>query len=379
MPGSELIGELEQQAVNDVFSSGGVLFAHGGDKIRQRYFVREFEAKIVETFSSTYTQCVSSGSAALYCALKALKIGPGDEVITQSHNFIATVEAIVLAGATPIIAGIDDTLNLCPLSFKNLISSRTKAVIPVHMLGVPCRMDKIWSIASEYKIPVVEDCCEAVGAKFDDEHVGTKSLMGVHSYDFGKNITTGEGGSVYTNDNSIYELLRAIHDHGHAYKRPTDRGNDPIRCPGFNFRMTEISGSIGLAQISRLDFIISENTNRYQVILEAFAKEGLEDIVRDIPAGSTPSFDTFIFKVTDEAKRKEVVKLLNTVTGCKNLPGAINWHCSFYWDHIINTDNNKSASDTLALLRQHIAIPISLKISIETYSQLSSRIVSFLK
>ena len=156
MPGFEVIDEKEKKAICRIFDEGKVFFAHGFDKKRKHYHVREFEQKLKNIFSPKMADvlCVSSGTAAIKVALKALGIGRGDEVITQSFNFIATVEAIVDTGANVVFTDIDDTLNMCPKNLESLISKKTKAIIPVHMLGVPADMILINRIGKRNKIPI---------------------------------------------------------------------------------------------------------------------------------------------------------------------------------------------------------------------------------
>ena len=151
MPGYEFIGKEEQESINSIFrDSNGVFYRYGFDELRNGiYRVKEFESNFAEKFNVRYAHAVSSGSAALKCSLRAMGIGEGDEVIIPAHTFIATAEAVHEVGATPIVVSIDNSLNMSPLSFENSISLRTKAVIPVHMLGAPCDLDKIIDIASD--------------------------------------------------------------------------------------------------------------------------------------------------------------------------------------------------------------------------------------
>ena len=186
MPGYEYINKQEKKALMKLFDEGGVLFAHGFDAMRKKYHVREFEQQMNNFFNSNSTLCVSSGTAAIKCALVGLGVKRGDEVITQSFNFIATVEAIYDLGAKPIIIGIDNTLNMCPKQLSESIGPKTKAIIPVHMLGVPAKMKEIIAIGKKNKIPIIEDACEAVGAKYDGRFVGTLCQYGIFSFDFGK-------------------------------------------------------------------------------------------------------------------------------------------------------------------------------------------------
>ena len=253
MPGFEVIDEKEKKAISRIFDEGKVFFAHGFDKKRKYYHVREFEQKLRTFFSPQMadTLCVSSGTAAIKVALKALGVGRGDEVITQAFNFIATVEAIVDTGAEVIFSDIDDTLNMSAKSLESLITKKTKAIIPVHMLGVPADMISINRIGKGNKIPVIEDACEAIGAKVASKYVGGLSEFGVYSFDFGKMITTGEGGALFTKRKSDGKNARMYHDHGHKNIPNLPRGLDRAGMVGFNYRMTEISGAFGKVQLEK--------------------------------------------------------------------------------------------------------------------------------
>ena len=152
MPGFEIIDKKEFLAVKKVFDEGGVFFAHGFDNIRKKYYVREFEKNNANFFRSKYTLAVTSGTAAIKVALKSIGIKPGDEVITQAFNFIATVEAILDVGAKPVIVNVDQNLNIKISELKKKITNKTKAVIPVHMLGLSCEMNEILRICKKSNI-----------------------------------------------------------------------------------------------------------------------------------------------------------------------------------------------------------------------------------
>ena len=260
MPGNELIGNLEYQEVKKVFKkSGGVLYAHGFEKRRNNIFrVRSFEKQISKAFNSKISVCVSSGTAALYTALKSLNLKKGDEVITQSHTFVATVEAILEVGAKPVIVNVGKCLNMKPQDLENAITKKTKCIIPVHMLGNPARMDKIMKIARKYKIPVIEDACQSIGARFKNKRVGTIGDFGTFSFDYGKNITAGEGGVIFSQNKNFFNFIKSYPDHGHANDKRFPRGNDLAYTSGFNFRMTEIQAAILSVQLKRLNFILSK-------------------------------------------------------------------------------------------------------------------------
>ena len=248
MPGFEVFGKEEQEAINELFEINGcVLFAHGFNDIRNGVFrVREFEKAFAEKMSVPFAQAVSSGSSALKVALKALGINKGDEVIAPAFTFVATIEAILEVGAVPVIADINDTLNICPKSFENSITDKTKAVIPVHMMGSPAEMDQIIYISKKHKLKVLEDNAQACGGTHNGHLLGTIGDMGTFSLDASKTITTGEGGMVVTSKNSLFLRARSYHDHGHEYSNDLQRGEENALLTGFNYRMTELQATIGL-------------------------------------------------------------------------------------------------------------------------------------
>ena len=207
MPGFEIIDKKERLAVEKIFKEGGVLFAHGFDRLRKKFHVREFEDILSKKFKSKYCLAVTSGTAAIKIGLKSLGVKRGDEVITQSFNFVATVEAIIETGATPIIANVDKTLNIDIKDVKRLITKKTKVILPVHMLGVAADMNAVNRLAKRHKLKVLEDNCESIGGKYNKKFLGTLGDVGALSFDFGKIITTGEGGMVLTNKKQFDKVI----------------------------------------------------------------------------------------------------------------------------------------------------------------------------
>jgi 8-amino-3,8-dideoxy-alpha-D-manno-octulosonate transaminase len=372
MPGFELINEEEKNAVNKLFEDGGVLFPHGFDALRKNYHVREFEELSTKYFNCEHSLAVSSGTAAIKIGLKAIGVKPGDEVITQAFNFIATIEAILDCGAKPVIANVDETLNMDLEDCAQLITDKTKAILPVHMLGVPVDMNRVMEISNHYKIKVLEDNCESVGGKYDDKFLGTIGHCGVFSFDFGKAITTGEGGMVLTNEAKIDKYSREYHDHGHENNPKFPRGKDTKSIFGFNYRMTEMQAVIGKVQLGKLDFIIKSNDDRYN----EFEKNFPDDIIkRKIPSLSTPLNDTFIFFVESSEQKEKYIEILNNEGfGTKNLPDAMEWHCSAYWEHALDENQVKRTMKTKKLLEKAIAVPIWLKRSPRDYFELSKKL-----
>ena len=269
MPGFELIGIEEQNEINDIFKNGGILFRHGFDNLRNNCFkVKSFERDFSEKFEKRHSLAVTSGTAALRVALAALSIGKGDEVITQSFTFVATVEAIIESGASPVCTEIDKTLNMDLESFKEKINSKTKAVIVVHMLGIPSRMKEISEICRQKNIFLIEDTAWGCGGRIEDKLLGTWGDIGTFSFDFAKTMTTGEGGMLIFKDKEFYEKASAWHDHGHENNPKLPRWEDSRSSSGFNFRMTELQGAVGIAQLKKLDLIIKKQRKNRDLIWE---------------------------------------------------------------------------------------------------------------
>ncbi len=373
MPGYEIIDKKEFLAVKKVFDEGGVFFAHGFDNIRKKYYVREFEKNNANFFKSKYTLAVTSGTAAIKVALKSIGIKPGDEVITQAFNFIATVEAILDVGAKPIIINVDKNLNIKISELKKKITKKTKAVIPVHMLGLSCEMNEIVRICKKSNIKIIEDNCESVGGKFGNKYLGTIGDVGIFSFDHGKILTTGEGGLILTKNKKLYENSREYHDHGHKNVKNKPRGNDDMKSPGFNYRMTELQGAIGIAQLKKLPFILNENKKRYNIFKSILSKKVK---FREHLKNSTPNYDTLIFYETNKDKIRKILKIIKkNKFSTKNLPDAIKWHCSSYWSHIFNKKEINKMKPTLTILQESIAIPILLKKNLLDYEKLANNIL----
>ncbi|MDA9662846.1 DegT/DnrJ/EryC1/StrS family aminotransferase [Candidatus Pelagibacter sp.] len=369
MPGFEVINKEEKKAVVKIFDEGGVLFAHGFENLRKKFHIREFEKNFSRSMGCKHSLAVTSGTAAIKIGLKALGVKAGDEVITQSFNFIATIEAILDIGAKPIMININENLNMDLNELKNNITKKTKVILPVHMLGNPCEMNEIIKISKKYNLKILEDNCEAIGGKYKNKNLGTLGDIGVFSFDFGKTITTGEGGMIITNNKRYYDYCNEYHDHGHQNLKKFSRGNDKAKMPGFNYRMTEMQGAIGKVQLKKLNKILVENKKRYVALKEKISKS--YDL-RIPPKMSQESYDVLIIKnVKSNTLKKKILKILiDGNFGTKNLPGAIRWHCSYYWKHAIGLNESRKNIKTKVFLENSIAIPIWLKKSVNSYKYL---------
>jgi len=369
MPGFELIGKEERDAVIEVFDKGGVLFRHSYEALRHdTYKVIDFEREFAKKLNVKYARAVSSGTAALKVALKALGIKPGDEVITQCFTFVATVEAIIDVGAKPVLTEINRTLNMDPSDLELKITKNTKAIIPVHMLGAPCQMDEIMSISKAHGIPILEDTAQALGGEYKGKKLGTIGDIGIFSFDFGKPLTTGEGGMVVTDNALLYKRAKEYSDHGHESNPNFPRGEDTRTTYGFNYNMMELQGAIGLAQLKKLDYILQHHRGNKRRI-----KEGIKDVpnikFREFADEKGEIADVIIFFTKTPDKAKTFVKmLLEKKIGTKILPDAIKWHFAGTWDHMLTQYEEykgkkleKSWSESRSILSKAIAIPIVIK------------------
>jgi len=235
------IGEEEARAVYDVVKTG---WLNEGKK------VESFENNFAEFIGTKYAVAFFNGTVALHSVLAALNLKPGDEVIVPSFTFISTANSVIFTGAKPVFADIDEkTFNLSPDDVNEKISDRTRAIIPVHYGGQAADMKPLCEIADDRNLLVVEDAAEAHGATYQDKKVGTFGNAGMFSFTPTKNITTGEGGMITTNDEKLSERLRLLKNHG---------SSSPYHhiILGYNYRMTEMQAAIGIEQLKKLNMII---------------------------------------------------------------------------------------------------------------------------
>lgn len=212
-------------------------------------YIDRFEAEFADFCESRFAICVSNGTVAIQLALTAYNIGEGDEVIMPNLSFIATANATLHCGAKPVFADIDpDNLCIDPRAIEALITNRTKAIMPVHLYGHPAQMDAIIEIANRHGLWVIEDAAEAHGATVNGKRVGSWGNCATFSFYGNKNITTGEGGMITTDDEDFYNRCRYLRDHAMSKEKRYWH-----TAPGFNFRMTNIQAAIGCAQLERVN------------------------------------------------------------------------------------------------------------------------------
>jgi 8-amino-3,8-dideoxy-alpha-D-manno-octulosonate transaminase len=272
MLGLSLIGEEEMKQLQDVVTEKSP-FRHYGIGQPQKTALFEQEAAVL--LGSKYTLAVSSGTAALACAMVGLGIGMGDEVILPAFCWYSDYNVLVNVGALPVFADIDDTLTLDPADFQRKITPRTKAVIVVHYQGAAADMDRILAIARKHDILVIEDCAQAFGGEYQGQTLGTLGDIAITSFQSNKMITCGEGGLVFT-DNEEY-FVRAVRYHDLGFVRPVfeqrlerkELAREQLSLPGMQFRMSELQGAFILAQLRKLPTILTTCRQYHKRIRDA--------------------------------------------------------------------------------------------------------------
>ena len=328
-PGGMEIGAEEKAAVMEVLDEKALFRYYGPTDFTSR--VSRLEEEFAARFGVRYTLAVSSGTAALITALVASGLGPGDEVIVPAYTFIASVTAVLAARAVPVIAEVDESLTLDPLALEEKISPYTKAIMPVHMRGAPCAMDQIMDIARRHDLKVIEDVAQAMGGTYTGKRLGTIGHIGAFSFQFHKIITTGEGGMVVTDDQSLFHRARMYHDSA-GFWRMEHPGELPI--PGVNYRMGEIAGALGLVQLGRLEGLLARMRK-----LKARLKAGLDGFhFRRINDESGDTAVCLVFYLPEADLARQVAAALKAENVGANVlydPDVSNWHVYINWKHIL--------------------------------------------
>jgi len=244
----------------------------------------QFEREFKEYVHVSHALAVNSGTAALHLALAGLGIGPGDEVITTPLTFCATVNTILQVGAVPVLADIGADGNIDPASVAQRITGRTRAILPVHLGGLPCEMDQLWSLARQHGLFVIEDAAHAVGSLYRGQPIGGGSDAVAFSFYATKNLTTGEGGMVTTNNSALAESMRILCLHGitkDAWNRYAQHGNwyYEVQACGFKYNLSDIQSAIGIHQLRKQEHFIEVRTRYARLYSEALA--GVPEV--DIP------------------------------------------------------------------------------------------------
>ena len=335
-PGGMEIGDEEEQAVLEVLRAKRLFRYYGPGEADSK--ASQLERAFAEKTGARYAVAVTSGTAALVCGLQGIGIGPGDEVIVPAYTWIASASAVVAAGGIPVIAEVDETLLLDPADVERKISPYTKAIMPVHMRGAACRMDELMALANEHGLKVIEDVAQANGGSYKGQALGTFGDVGCYSLQFNKIITSGEGGMVVTNDESVWKRTNMYHDVIGALRLEFDAAE--LLC-GVNYRMPELLAAVALVQLRRLDGLIDAMRQRKRML-----KAGIEDVTRrkgiSFRELADPEGDTAIATVffMDSAAQADAVsqalRAENIGAGTLYRPQGIDYHVYASWLPIIN-------------------------------------------
>lgn len=330
MAGTEIFGNEEIMAVKDVIERK-MIHRYGSHHLRDgHYLVEDFENKAKEIAGTKYALGVANGTSALIAGLKALGVGPGDEVITTPFTFIATVEAIVACGAVPVLGNIDETLGLDPETLGDFITERTKAVLPVHMFGCASKIDAIVDVAEKNGLSVVEDACEVVGGTYNGKALGSFGDVGTWSFDPNKTLTVGEGGMALTDSYELYYEMDCYHDHGHIHSKEHDRGAEGKHGLGVNFRLSELQGAMGVVALGKMDYALGRLRAAKKKVLDGVSGTGLVPRPMHNPEGDTATHVIFMLP-TAEAAKKFQAAAADAGCGC-GIISENTWHYAKHWE-----------------------------------------------
>lgn len=337
-PGGMEIGAEEERQVLEVIRRKYLFRYYGPEEYPSK--VAEFERRFAEKMGSRHCLAVTNCTSALISALVAVGAGPGDEVIVNSYTFFASCAAIVGAKAIPVICEIDDSLTMDPDDLERKINGNTKAVICVHMRGVPCDMDRITAICRKHNLRLIEDVAQACGGSYKGKRLGTFGDIGCFSFQYHKTITAGEGGACITDDSRLYDRLMGYHDTAACW-RPDRFGGEryagELFC-GVNYRMSELTGAVMLAQLDRLDGLVDRmRENKHRIKRQIEDLRGIEFRRLNDAEGDTAI--CLMFSLQDGIDIHHYVDALKAegiaAAGVFD-KGIPDWHIYSHWKHVIN-------------------------------------------
>lgn len=337
-PGALEIGEAEIEAVRSALTADAF---EAYDRTLAYPSVGAFERAFAERMGSRHALGISSGTMALAVALAALGIGPGDEVIVPAYTFVATPSAVLAVGGIPILAEVDDSLTLDPESVASAITAATRAIVPVHMRGMPADMTTLLDIAHRHGLPIVEDAAQACGGSFRDEPLGSLGELGCFSLQSRKIITVGEGGMVVTDDEELLHRARCFHDAASAWRRTrrsqtADDSSGSDDFPGLNLRMSSIAGAIGQVQLRRLDGLLDRMRESKRRLAAVITELDSVELQRATDPGDAGIALIFFARTSAQAQAMSRALVAEGVRA-KALyePGQSDWHVYVCWHDLL--------------------------------------------
>jgi len=393
MPGFELFGDEEKKEVQDVLDNG-VLMRYGFDGNRNGHHkALELEKDIANRMQAKYAQVVSSGTAALTVALASSGVGSGDEVIIPTFTFVASFEAVLATGATPILCDIDDTLTLDPKAVEATISPKTKAIMPVHMCGSMADLKALKDICTTHQLILLEDACQAIGGTYEGKPLGSYGDLGCFSFDYVKTVTSGEGGAIITNSKTYAENADKYQDHGHDHIG-NDRGAEAHPFLGYNYRISELNAAVGIAQLRKLDHSLDIQEKNYTILRDVLAAIP-EVTFRRVPENGVESYAFLnLYLPTEDLARKGHQALKEFGVDVCFYWYDNNWHYYKKWDHLLKPTslnrlsreqqdglqkNNRSFTDSDAWMGRNISCLIKVGWSETEVKERASKMIEALQ
>ncbi len=337
--------------------------------------VAEFEQAVADYLECDYAVAVSSGTAALHLCLLAMELQPGDEVITTPFSFISSANCALMVGAVPVFVDIDlDTWNINPSLIPRTLTDRTRVILPVDVFGVPARMDVIQEIAVRDGLAVLEDACEALGARFMDAKAGTCGDAGVFGFYPNKQITTGEGGMVVTNQETLAMTIRSLRNQGRM------EGGEWLQHHrlGYNFRLSDVNCALGISQMTRLDEILERRAQVAQWYRTRLCRD--ERIVfQFVPHDMEKSWFVMVVRLADRYTRTDRDRILNALRadgiGCSNYFAPIHLQ-PFYVEKFGYRQGDFPVCEKIAA--RTIALPFHTNLTENEVDEVCNRLVALL-
>jgi len=328
-PGAFLVGEEERREVEEILQSGYLSRYGSQDNPDFKRKVATLEKMFAGIMGVKHCLAVNGGTSAMMASLAALGIRPGAEIIVPGYTYIATMSAVIAVGGVPVLAEVDESLTLDPADVRRKITAKTQGIIPVHMLGNPCDMDRIMDIAGAHGLFVLEDGCQALGAAYKGKRVGSFGDMGAFSLNVNKTITAGDGGLAVTDNKRLYERAFGFHDQGHI---PSLLGVEfgARTMLGINLKLNELTGAFAIAQLRKLDRIVQTLKAKKTLFKDAITAGGIRNMeYRKInDPDECHTILTVLFHDARTARR--VARQLGTITVAES-----GWHVYTNMEHLL--------------------------------------------
>ena len=367
-PGATYYDEEEITAVTEVLKSQSPYRFYGPKFLD---LTGKFEKEFADYVGTRRALAVSSGTAALHTALVGLGVGPGTEVILPTYGWVSCPSAIVAAGATPVLANVDESLTLDPDAVKGRITSKTRAIMAVHIRGSPCDMEGLSAVAKESGVNLVEDVAQCGGGSYHGRKLGSIGDVGSFSFQLNKMITAGEGGAVATDDEGIYQRALMFHDAGTPYRGLSEKrlklGVQPF--PGVNYRANELASAILRVQLRKMDSIVSKTRKNKQKVLEGIKRiQGIRLRRENDPGGEVGVALIFFVQTPEKARlfrdalvAENITRPSGSYPGVVYEPGKDDGHVYPHWGHLIGGLDGKKAEfgESLDLLARAVHLDIS--------------------